>query len=111
VCIEFVVYFSIGLLAFWTEETTPFFLIVNRLALVMGGVLAPLEVLPEPIHTIAQILPFSAVYYGPARTLVHFEFDHFAWLLVQQVITLVIGSMILLVIYRVATRRVNINGG
>jgi hypothetical protein len=42
---------------------------------------------------------------------VHFEFDHFAWLLVQQVITLVIGSMILLVIYRVATRRVNINGG
>jgi ABC-2 type transport system permease protein len=111
VCIDFVVYFSIGLLAFWTEETTPFFLIVNRLALVMGGVLAPLEVLPEPIHTIARILPFSAVYYGPARTLVHFEFDHFAWLLVQQVITLVIGSMILLVIYRVATRRVNINGG
>ena len=39
--IEYVVYFSIGLLAFWTEETTPFFLIVNRLALVLGGVLAP----------------------------------------------------------------------
>src|SRR6266567_3975453 len=109
--IEYVVYFSIGLLAFWTEETTPFFLIVNRLALVLGGVLAPLEVLPQPIRTLAQILPFSSVYYGPARTLVHFEFDHFVWLLVQQLITLAIGSIILLGIYQVATRRVNINGG
>src|SRR5947209_6826262 len=109
--IDFVVYFSIGLLAFWTEETTPFFLIVNRLALVLGGVLAPLEVLPQPIRAISQVLPFSAVLYGPARTLVHFQWDHFGWLLFQQGITLAIGSLVLLAIYWVATRRVNINGG
>src|SRR6266566_3279865 len=109
--IEYVVYFSIGLLAFWTEETTPFFLIVNRLALVLGGVLAPLEVLPQPIRAISQVLPFSAVLYGPARTLVHFQLDHFGWLLLQQGITLAIGSLVLLAIYWAATRRVNINGG
>ena len=111
VSIDFVVYFSIGLLAFWTEETTPFFLIVNRLALVLGGVLAPLEVLPQPIRAISQVLPFSAVLYGPARTLVHFQLDHFGWLLLQQGITLAIGSLVLLAIYWAATRRVNINGG
>ena len=111
VCIDFVVYFSIGLLAFWIEETTPFFLIVNRCAMVLGGLLAPLEVLPQPIRGIAQVLPFSAVFYGPARTLVHFELSAFGWLLVQQVITLAVGSIILLLIYRLATRRVNINGG
>ncbi|MFL5659176.1 MAG: ABC transporter permease [Ktedonobacteraceae bacterium] len=111
VSIDFVVYFSIGLLAFWTEETTPFFLIVNRLALVLGGVLAPLEVLPQPIRGISQVLPFSAVLYGPARTLVHFQWDHFGWLLFQQGITLAIGSLVLLAIYWAATRRVNINGG
>ncbi len=111
ISIDFVVYFSIGLLAFWTEETTPFFLIVNRLALVLGGVLAPLEVLPQPIRGLAQVLPFSAVLYGPARTLVHFELDHFIGLLVQQFITLAIGSLVLFVLYRIATRRVNINGG
>ena len=111
VCIDFVVYFSIGLLAFWIEETTPFFLIVNRLALVLGGVLAPLEILPQPIRNIAQVLPFSAVLYGPARTLVHFELDHFGLLLVQQVVTLAVGTIVLLAIYWLATRRVNINGG
>ncbi|GAC1377979.1 MAG: hypothetical protein NVSMB33_00980 [Ktedonobacteraceae bacterium] len=109
--IDFVVYFSIGLFAFWTEETTPFFLIVNRLALVLGGVLAPLEILPQPIRTIAQILPFSSVLYGPARTLVHFELTQFAAMLLQQIVTLAIGSLVLLAIYRLATRRVNINGG
>src|SRR6266550_376709 len=111
VSIDFVVYFSIGLLAFWTEETTPFFLIVNRLSLVLGGVLAPLEVLPQPIRGIALLLPFSAILYGPARTLVHFQLLPFCWLLLQQVITIVIGSRLLFALYRMATRQVNINGG
>jgi len=111
VSIDFVVYFAIGLLAFWTEETTPFFLIVSRLALVLGGVLAPLEILPEPIHTLARILPFSSVLYAPARTLVHFDLASFGPMVLQQAVTLAIGSLILLAIYRIATRRVNINGG
>lgn len=111
VCIEFVVYFSIGLLAFWTEETTPFFLIMNRFALILGGVLAPLEVLPQPIRGIAQALPFSAVYYGPARTLIHFAPMQFVWLLAQQGITLAVGSALLFALFAVARRRVSINGG
>lgn len=111
VCIEFVAYFSIGLLAFWTEETTTFVVIFSRITLVLGGVLAPLEIFPQPLRSIAQALPFSTILYGPARTLVHFELDRFGWLLVQQVITLAVASLILWLIYRVALRRVNINGG
>ena len=107
----FNLHYSFGLLAFWTEETTPFFLIVNRLALVLGGVLAPLEVLPQPIRGIALLLPFSAILYGPARTLVHFQLLPFCWLLLQQVITIAIGSLLLFALYRMATRQVNINGG
>ena len=109
--IDFVAYFSIGLLAFWTEETSSFALIFNRLTLVLGGVLAPLTIFPEPLRTIARALPFSAILYGPAQTLVHFEPYQFVLLLLQQMITLVVGSLILLAIYQVAIRRVNINGG
>lgn len=110
-CIEYVIYFSIGLLAFWTEETTPFFFIISRLALVLGGVLAPLEVLPPSVSIIAQVLPFSAVFYGPASTLVHFNAGVYGWILLQQALTLAGASLLLFVIYRIATRRVNINGG
>ncbi|MBO0778950.1 MAG: ABC-2 family transporter protein [Ktedonobacteraceae bacterium] len=110
-CIDFVFHFSIGLLAFWSEETQSFSLIFSRLTLVLGGVLAPLEIFPEPLRSIAQALPFSAILYGPARTLVHFEADRLPGLLLQQGLTLAVGCVILLAIYRIAVRRVNINGG
>lgn len=110
-CIDFVAYFSIGLLAFWTEETQSFVLIFNRLTLVLGGVLAPIEIFPQPLRAIAQVLPFSAILYGPARTLVHFEADRFGALLIQQLLTLVVGCAILFLVYSIAIRRVNINGG
>ena len=109
--IEFVSYFCIGLLAFWTEETQSFVFIFSRLTLVLGGVLAPLEIFPQPLRSIAQALPFSTILYGPARTLVHFEWQAFAWLLGQQLLTLAIGALFLWSVYRIAIRRVNINGG
>ncbi len=110
-CIDFVVYFAIGLLAFWTEETQSFAFVYSRLTLVLGGVLAPLEIFPQPLRSIAQALPFSTILYGPARTLVHFQLDRFGWLLVQQGVVLAGGGVLLILLYRVAIRRVNINGG
>jgi len=92
-------------------EAQPFVLVFNRLTLVLGGVIAPLEIFPQPLCAIAQALPFSAILYGPARTLVHFEADRFGWLLIQQILTLIVGSVILLLMYSIAIRRVNINGG
>jgi len=110
-CIDFVAYFSIGLLAFWTEDTNSFSFVFSRLTLVLGGVLAPLEIFPQPLRSIAQVLPFSAILYGPARTLVHFELYPFLGLLEQQLITIAVGCVILFAIYSVAIRRVSINGG
>ncbi len=111
ISIEYAIYFSIGLLAFWTEETSPFALIINRLALILGGVLAPLEILPQPIRGIAQVLPFSAIYNGPAHTLVRFNFGQFGALLLQQSITLALSCAVMAIVYWLATRRVSINGG
>jgi ABC-2 type transport system permease protein len=110
-CIDFVAYFSIGLLAFWTEDTNSFSFVFSRLTLVLGGVLAPLEIFPQPLRSIAQALPFSAILYGPARTLVHFELYPFLGLLERQLITIAAGCVILFAIYSVAIRRVSINGG
>ena len=109
--IEFVAYFCIGLLAFWIEETQSFSFVFSRLTLVLGGVLAPLEIFPQPLRDIALALPFGAILYGPARTLVHFELYRFYQLLLQQIVMLAVGSVILFVVYRIALRRVNMNGG
>lgn len=109
--IDFVAYFCIGLLAFWTEETQSFAFVFSRMTLVLGGVLAPLEIFPQPLRSIAQALPFSTILYGPAHTLVHFAWSFFGALLIQQVVTLLVGGGLLSILYRVAIRRVNMNGG
>jgi ABC-2 type transport system permease protein len=111
ISIEFVCYFAIGLLAFWTENTQSFSFIFSRLTLVLGGVLAPLEIFPQPLRSIAQILPFGTMLYGPARILVHFEAGLFGALALQQVVTLAIAGTFLLIFYTLASRRVSINGG
>ncbi|HEY7124497.1 MAG TPA: ABC-2 family transporter protein [Ktedonobacterales bacterium] len=111
ISIDFVALFAIGLLAFWTEETESFALIYSRLVLVLGGVLLPLELFPEPLGTIARALPFAALLYGPARTIVKFDLGHFGALLAQQGLTLLVLSLVVAGVYRLAVRRVNINGG
>lgn len=111
ISIDFAALFAIGLLAFWTEETESFALIYSRLVLVLGGVLVPLELFPEPLGTIARVLPFSALLYGPARTVIKFDAGQFFTLLAQQGLTLVTLSLIVAGVYHLAVRRVNINGG
>ncbi|HEX7736753.1 MAG TPA: ABC-2 family transporter protein [Ktedonobacteraceae bacterium] len=111
ISIEFVCYFAIGLLAFWTESTQSFSFIFNRLTLVLGGVLAPVDIFPQPLRNIAQVLPFSTILYGPSRMLIHFEIDLFGRMLLQQVVTLVVAGLLLLLLYTLASRRVSINGG
>ncbi len=111
ISIEFVAYFAIGLLAFWLEETQIFTFIFSRLTLILGGVMAPLDIFPQPLRWIAEHLPFSAILYGPARTLVHFEAGTFLNVLTLQLVTLLLGGFVLWLIYRQAMRYVNINGG
>lgn len=111
ISIEFVCYFAIGLLAFWTENTQSFSFIFSRLTLVLGGVLAPIEIFPQPLRSIAQILPFSTMLYGPSRILVHFQAALFGGLVLQQLVTLAVAGLLLLLLYTIATRRVSINGG
>jgi ABC-2 type transport system permease protein len=111
ISIDFAALFAIGLLAFWTEETEPFALIYSRLVLVLGGVLVPLELFPEPLGSIARVLPFSALLYGPARTIIKFDAAQFVGLLAQQGVTLAVLSLIVAGVYHLASRRVNINGG
>jgi ABC-2 type transport system permease protein len=111
ISIDFSALFAIGLLAFWTEETESFALIYSRLVLVLGGVLVPLELFPEPLGSIARALPFAALLYGPARTIIKFDLGQFVGLLAQQGLTLAALGLLVAAVYRLAVRRVNINGG
>ncbi len=101
----------IGLLAFWMEETTPIFWIYQKLLFTVGGLFLPLEFFPGWLQNVARWLPFQFIAYAPARAFVAFTPVEVAGALQGQ--ALYIGGLALLVaaVWRVAQRRLVIQGG
>ena len=112
VAIDFLASFAIGLLAFWIEDTSSVQLIYSRVLMLLGGMLLPLEIFPEPLRSIAAALPFSTMLYAPARLAL--AGGDAAWvldLLARQAASLVLVGAGVWLLYRAAQRRISVNGG
>ncbi len=54
-------------LAFWIQDAKSGWFIYQKLQFVLGGMLLPIEILPDQLQTVARYLPFVAMSYAPAR--------------------------------------------
>ncbi len=109
--LDFFMASSIGLLAFVTEDTSSFRLIYQKMIFILGGLLIPVDFLPDWLQTIARALPFSYVTYAPAKLFVAFERSQFIRTVAMQSVWLGITGTILFFQYRWAMRRLAVNGG
>jgi len=109
--LNFLIEFSIGMLAFWFEDTQPFFWIYQKLVFTLGGLFLPLELLPGPLATVAGFLPFAAVTYAPARIFSGFSVEVFAAQVALQLAWMAALVVVVAAIYTRAVRKVNIHGG
>ena len=109
--LDFLFVLMIGLLAFWVEDTTPFLFIYDRFLMILGGMLLPLELFPAALRVVAQVLPFSAIVYAPARLFVDPDAERLGALLLQQVGTLALAVVAASALFRYAVRRLQSNGG
>lgn len=72
--------------SFWIRDSRSTWFLYQKLVFVLGGMLMPLEVLPDGAEAVARYLPFMAMAYAPARIASgHFE----PWLLAVQLAWLV----------------------
>lgn len=101
----------IGLLAFFFEDVAAFRLIYSKTVFVLGGLLIPVDFLPDSIQGTARILPFNLVVYAPAKLFVKWETPQFFQIIVLQLVWISIMAAILALTYRYGARRVSINGG
>ena len=101
----------IGLLAFWTEEVTPFYWILQKLVFIAGGLFFPLDFYPAWLQNALKALPFAYAAYWPAITMVRFSGEVFLQALGGQLIytALLLGAARL--IFRGAIRKIHIQGG
>jgi ABC-2 type transport system permease protein len=111
ICLNFLIELTIGLFAFWFEDTYAFFWIYQKLTFTLGGLFLPLSLFPSLLRRFAGWLPFSAIAYAPARLVAGFDAATAAGTLLTQAIWLFVLGGLVMLIYRGGIRRLNINGG
>jgi ABC-2 type transport system permease protein len=109
--IDFLLAFAVGLLAFWVEETAPFALIYDRLLMLLGGMMLPLEIFPALLRKVAGWTPLSVIIYAPARLLVGQQTTAPAPVLLAQTGWLAAAAGVCVLVFRAGVKRVNIHGG
>lgn len=108
--LNFLLYSLVGLLAFWFEENSAFFWVMQKI-LFMGGLFFPLDMMPGWLKDLALLLPFSYVTYAPAKLFTSFSLQDFAWMTGVQVIYISLLLILNLVVYRKGVKAINVNGG
>lgn len=94
--------------AFWLRNAGSAWFLYQKLVFVIGGMLLPLEVLPAWLHRVANVLPFRAMAYIPARLASgHVEPS----LLLQQIGWLVVLAVAAAAVFGAGERRLQVVGG
>jgi ABC-2 type transport system permease protein len=109
--IDFCINALLGLLAFLTEDISAFMWIYQKMILVLGGVLIPLDFFPDWLKNISLSLPFAYTTYAPARLFIDPSLDTFVSMIVRQGAWLVVLAGLLAYLYRRAEKWLSINGG
>ena len=110
--VNFLLNFLMNLVAFWTLETFSVQLMIRWASDLLGGQLLPLDFFPGPLGKIVEVLPFAAIYSTPLRIYIG-ELQPSQWFgaMAVQATWIVVFGTAAAVFWRVAERRVVVQGG
>ncbi|MCC3372889.1 ABC-2 family transporter protein [Cohnella sp. REN36] len=109
--ILFLLHAIVALSAFWVEETSGMSFVLNKLQFTVGGMLLPLDLMPEWLQRICAWLPFQAALYFPARAGVQAHSADVLRDLAIQIGWLIALAAIVTWIYRRGVGKLHVNGG
>ena len=86
---------SLGGAAFWLRDVRAFWFLYQKIVFVLGGMLLPLEILPQWLETVAIRLPFMTMAYAPGRLAAgYFEPSLLVWQAFWLVVLVAVASVI-----------------
>jgi len=103
-------YGVVGLIAFWVQDSTPFYWIVSKLFMLFG-MFFPIEFFPMWLQPIIRYSPIYSIMSGHASLVANFSWMSFGNIFVSQIIWIVITITIGLLVFKLGKRRVTSNGG
>lgn len=109
VVIGILIQIFLGVLAFFTEENQSFYLVIQKLGLIV--VFTPLEFYPKIVQKIFYFLPTTQMIYAPAKIFCKFNTNLAVELLVAEIISALVLYGILRIMYKKSVEKININGG
>ena len=99
---------AVAACAFWLRDARSGWYVYQKLVFIVGGMIIPLEVLPDGLASVARLLPFAAIAYVPARLASgHVE----PGLLAGQVAWLVVLAVAAVAAFGAGERRLQAVGG
>lgn len=99
---------AVAAVAFWLRDAGSAWFLYLKLVFILGGMIIPLELLPDALEQSALLLPFRAMAYAPARLAAGFMEPH---LLVEQVVWIGVLGMLATAVFRAGERRLQVVGG
>ena len=103
-------YTLMGLLSFWMEDALPALRIVEKMTVVLGGSVVPLALLPTGARHILEFIPFTATGFPAQFTSPDF-LVHAPRLLTIEYGWVAVFTAGVMIVWRMAARRVEVNGG
>jgi ABC-2 type transport system permease protein len=94
--------------AFWIRDAGSIWFLYMKAVFILGGMIIPLELLPDGLEDVALLLPFQAMAYAPARLAAGYWEP---WLLVVQLFWIGVLAFVTSVAFRRGERRLQVVGG
>ena len=110
ILLSWCLYGAVGLIAFWVQDSTPFYWIVSKTVMLLG-MFFPLEFFPSWLQPFIKYSPIYSIMSGPASLVANFSWSDFGMVICFQSVWCVILICIGLLIYKLGKRRVTSNGG
>jgi ABC-2 type transport system permease protein len=99
---------AVAAIAFWIRDAGSVWFLYMKAVFILGGMIIPLELLPESVERVSMLLPFAAMAYAPARLAAGF------WeptLLLVQVFWIAVLAVAAQAAFRAGERRLQVVGG
>ncbi|MBI3709785.1 MAG: hypothetical protein HY246_19220 [Proteobacteria bacterium] len=94
-----------GYAAAWVGSAAPLFWIWQKLLFVLGGLILPLTLYPQPLRAVAEATPFAAMLFAPASLVLDAAPARAAATLVSQLIWLALLAAATFLVDRAAASR------
>jgi ABC-2 type transport system permease protein len=99
---------AVAAIAFWIRDAGSVWFLYLKAVFILGGMIIPLELLPDGLQRVALFLPFRAMAYAPARLAAGY------WepmLFLEQLLWLGVIGVVALVAFGAGERRLQVVGG